>query len=954
MKIKFPLAALFVLSARLLFSDATNAIWKPTIAGNQWSNNSNWQNGAAPTNPGDIANFNNVGGGGAVNVDVNENVGTINIDFNVAYTIQSTGGALTLVQSPSTGQALINVTTVNGAAAHTISSNLALGSPLTVTQNSASDFTLSGSISGAQVLTLTSTGTGRLILSAGGGGNSYSLGTAIASGVLSVSNENQLGTGNITMGSGTLQYTSSNTLAHNIMLSGASILDTNGAGTTLTLNSSSFTLSGSGSLSKVGSGTLLMTGTNVNTYQGGTTISAGILSITNDNQLGASTGALSIGTATLATAAGITSARSGTITGSASAINTMGNTSTFSGNFGGGGSLNITGGGVVIFTGTNSYSGPTTVTSSTLQGTTNGIQGNIVLSGANTSLIFLQNFAGTYGGSISSAAPGNGTLSLQGSGTITLSGSSLGFSGPTQLIGGTLIVNGSLGNSTLTTSTNTTLSGLGTLGQTSISGILDPGPGGNGIGRLSINSSLTLNPSAQVTINLTPTANSSIGVTGTASIDGALTINPTSGFYGFNASYTILNSAGLLNVPPGFTSVTSTSPFFTPKLTYNMPAAGDILLEVAVSLPFAVFPFSNENTKAVGKNLDALFAAGELTGDLFNIVQSFAGQSTAAINDALDQMHPAPYSAFTEMLAANDPLLISLFHRLPYLPCNCGCPSRVWIEGFANSLTLKKHGIQFGAQSNTGGIAVGADGEFFVENLFLGVGGAWSNSVLRWHDHHGHGEINGFYGSLYGDYQLGALYLGSALLVGIDYYETQRHLRFFGINRKAKAHFPALDVVAQIQSAYLFGSPLAYFYPYANFDFLFLKTRKFQEHDAGGLDLNVQAHTDCTLRTEMGLALQVEDTNAAETMCISPFVSLGWVNMCPIQREGYHSSFVGTTIPFTTHGWDITWNLLEVKFGLGFTFHCFSVDFDYNVEIAPDKHTIFFNQHGNAKLAYKF
>ncbi len=949
MKVKyFPFV--FLLPVGVAFSVATNAIWQGP-SGSNWNAGGSWVGGTPPTAAGDSATFNNVGGGGTVNVNVNENVGVINIDFNVIYTIATTGGTLNLLQAPATSQALINVTTVNGAAAHVISSNLTLGSPLTVTQNSSSAFTISGSISEAQVLTLT--GTGTLVLSAGGGGNSYSLGTAIASGILSVNNENQLGTGNITIGSGTLRYTASNTLAHSIQVVGAAVIDTSGGGTTLTMNSSSFTISGGGSLTKVGSGTLAMNGTNVNTYTGGTNISAGTLSITNNNQLGGSTGTLTIGTATLETVNGITSTRSGSFTGAPSVINTMGNIDTFSGNFGGGGSLSIIGGGAVIFTGSNDYTGPTTVTSSTLQGTTSGIQGNIALGGAGTFLTFVQATTGTYSGSISSVAAGNGTLSLQGSGVITFTGNSSGFSGPTNLIGGTLIMNGNLANSILTTSTNTILGGTGTLGQTSNSGTIKPGPGGTSTGSLSIAGPLTLNPSSDVTINVTPTSNSSIAVSGNATINGSLTVNPAPGFYGFDISYTILTSTGLLNVPPGFSSVTSTSPFFNPSVLYNSPALGSILLQLSVTLPFAIFPFSNENTRAVGRNLDALFVAGQLTGDLFNVIQSFAGGTNAAINEALDQMHPAPYSAFTEMLAETDSQLISLFHRLPYLPCYCGSSNRVWIEGFANSLTLKTHGIQFGAQSNSGGIALGLDGEF-LENLFVGIGGAWSNSVLRWHDHHGHGEINGFYGAFYADYQIGAFYLGGAVMTGIDFYDTERHLRFLGVNRKAKAQFPALDVVGQIQTAYLFGSPLAYFYPYINFDFLYLKTRKFQEHGAVGLDLDVFAHTDSTLRTEMGLALQVEDTNAAETMCISPFVSLGWVNMYPVEREGYHAHFVGTTIPFTTHGWDITWNLLDVNFGLTFTFRCLSVAFDYDVEIAPDQHTIFFNQHGNARLAFKF
>jgi hypothetical protein len=100
----------------------------------------------------------------------------------------------------------------------------------------------------------------------------------------------------------------------------------------------------------------------------------------------------------------------------------------------------------------------------------------------------------------------------------------------------------------------------------------------------------------------------------------------------------------------------------------------------------------------------------------------------------------------------------------------------------------------------------------------------------------------------------------------------------------------------------------------------------------------------------MGLALQVQDFNAAETMSISPKVSIGWVNMCPIDRPMYVSTFEGATIPFSVRGWDETWNLLNVDFGLIFAYRSFSLLFDYNVELSPDHETLFFNQHGNIRF----
>ncbi len=938
---------LFILFLHSLFP--TTAVWNGS-SNNLWLTAANWTPATPPNSSGDIANLNSASAANTNTLSLNNmpiTLGQLTLDFgSVGYNISPGGGAGSFIFQPGSGSAILSVTDVNGAGPMVISAPITLMAPLSVNQNSTATLTLSGLISESSQQSLTLAGTGTLVLS--NGGNSYSGGTTISGGELSISADNQLGasSGGVTLSGGTLSFSNSMPLssARNYVLTGNGSI--NVAGTSTVTLASPGVISGSGTLSTtIAAGqTLTLSGTN--TYTGGTTLVSGVLLINNDANLGNASGALTINSGTLKTMSGVTSARAGSFT-AAAVIDTNGNTDTFSGSFSGPGTLTVqstVGGGTLILTGTNHYTGGTTVAANTtLQGTTNGLQGTITLSAASSNLVFNQTFTGTYGGAVSGAGP----LTVSGTGVVTFSGSSTGFTGNATIgNGASLFVNGSLQNATLVTvNAGGTLGGTGTVGPTTSSGTLQPGAS---IGTLTIHGNLILQAGSNVLIETAPLSADLIVVQGMATLTDTLTVDPAAGFYAPTTCYTILTTTtGLAGT---FSPVVSTSSNFVPTVTYS---GGNVTLCLRALNLFFNFPFSNENTRAVGNNINALSLAGELPSALLTVVDEFAGQSFSSINNALDQMHPAPYSAFTELQEEVDAQLLSLFHRFPTLPCCCFEPNRIWVAPLASSLTLKKHGEEIGAESTTGGLALGYDRNL-SDQFVLGVGGVWEKSTLEWHDHRGHGTVNGFYGALYGDYQVGAFYLGASFLGGADLYETSRRMDFFSTHTAAHANYQGIDLGAQLSSAYFFGSPAAHFYPYANFDFLYHHTPRFQEGGAGGLDLTVHARTDMTWRSELGLAFQVQDRNPAETMCIAPTVSIGWVNLCPIQRDGFVSTFVDAPIPFTTHGWDVTWNLLAVDFGLRISYKCFCLSLKYDVEISPDSDTTLFNQYGQARLEWKW
>ena len=922
------------LSLLLLYGNgafAASYTWNVDASAN-WNMNASWTPATGfPNAVDDQADFGAIiTAPRTVTLGANIIVGSITFDNVNGYTVSNGGNSLTM--NASSGTAVITVTTQTGA--HTISSPLVLATNLSITQSSTGIFTLSGIVSGTPAITLG--GSQTLLLS--NAANSFSGGITISNGVLQVAADGALGntSGAVTIGAGTFQAGASfsTAAARSFVLTGSGSFDSNG--NTLTVPS---VISGAGSLNKIGTGVLVLSGTN--TYTGGTSITAGTLSVSAEANMGASTGALAIkNTATLLTTASFTSSRPISLTGSTT-INNGGNGVAFTGVISGSGSVTFAGAGTTTLSGTNTYSGGTTISAGTLVGNSRSLQGNIVNGGT---LNFDQTFQGTYAGSLSGAGP----LIINGGGALQMTGNSSGFTGTTSLTGSTaLVMNGNLSGSALTIAAGSLLRGTGVVGTTSNFGRIYPG-NTNAIGTLTVSGNLTFMANSSYALDIEPLLGSRIAVSGTATLPGgSVSVNTLPGFYGLNASYTILTAGNVVGI---FDSLTVNNTNFVGSLSYSPT---NVVLNVLILRPFLDFPFGNSNEMAVGINIDDLNSSGQIPPDLASVIDGLAGQSPEVINDALDQMHPAAMSAFAELQAEVGGQILTLFHRKPTLLCGCTSPNRIWIEPFGNWLKEKQQGMQIGFDTTTRGIAFGFDREFF-DLWTVGVGGAWNQTDLTWSLNRGHAYIGALYGAFYSDVSIDNFYVAGSAYAGRDWYHTARGIHFPGVDRQSDGEYHGLDIGGQLYTAYFFGSPACLLYPYGIVDYLYLQNESFTEEGAESLSLSVSSYTSQTLRSEAGIALQVNDKNSLETICISPLVAFGWAMEWPLQRSHYNAAFAGASIPFNVTGWHQTWQLLNLRFGLGITCYCFNLDSEYILDISPDGGSPLFNQRANFRFSYDF
>lgn len=251
----------------------------------------------------------------------------------------------------------------------------------------------------ALATSINKTGSGTLTLT---GVNTYSGGTQITGGTLSIDNNSAMGSGALTMSDATtLQALAGLSLNNAVTLSGGTAnIDTNGQTAGM-----SGVISGIGILSKIGSGSLNLTG--ANTYAGGTQLTAGTIGVGNNTALGMGSLTMSDST-TLQALSGVTLANGVTINGT-STFDTNGQALGMSGVIGGSGSLTKISQGTLILNAANTYIGNTLIQDGTLI-----LNGSIT---SNTTLFIGATLQG--GGTIFGSLTSSGNIAPSVTGTPT-------------------------------------------------------------------------------------------------------------------------------------------------------------------------------------------------------------------------------------------------------------------------------------------------------------------------------------------------------------------------------------------------------------------------------------------------------------------------------------------------------------------------------------------------------
>jgi autotransporter-associated beta strand protein len=512
MKLRRNLFLTSLIAVAMTHVASAGTTWDGEGANTNIDTQNNWNDNLNPTLTGGTSTLTFGTGGSTATINTNVSVAGIVLNRDANFEIANGAGSLT-IGSGGIGMTLPNTT----GRTHTISeSSLILGASQswTVTNNTGTaQLNVSSAIDdGASSFGITKAGTGLLVLS---NANTFNGSVVISAGTLRVTNSTALGSGtkNIDMqgGSRVFQLSGGVTLASNY---------------TLRMSSNSFDGGGISSID-------------------GTNVIQGAINITTGNP------ALNIsssGTSTLTISGNITN-----VTDSRPLLfgGNSANDNTVSGVIGENSvdklmPVTKQGTGTWIFSNSNTYDGGTNINNGTLEirnANALGTSGTIAFGGG--TLKYGTGITTDLSGRFSTAASqaykintnGNdvtvgtalnstdGSLTKEGTGTLTLTtGGS--YNGATSVNGGTLVVNGNISTSAVTVASGATLSGIGTVGSTTVNGTFAPG---NTIGTLEITGTLGLNNIANFEINPTTgigfnRSSDLANVSGAISYDGTLNV----------------------------------------------------------------------------------------------------------------------------------------------------------------------------------------------------------------------------------------------------------------------------------------------------------------------------------------------------------------------------------------------------------------------------------------------
>ncbi|MGJ7499510.1 autotransporter outer membrane beta-barrel domain-containing protein [Variovorax sp. ZT5P49] len=581
-------------------------------------------------------------------------------------------------------------------------------------------------------------------------------------------------------------------------------------------------------------------------------------------------------------------------------------------------------GSIVLGTGTDTV----TVTGGTINGNITGdgvdalnfnLGANSFIHGAPYTISGMDSIVMNSGNAQLNGSVAANTLNVKG-GTLVLGGSAA-IVGMTSVEGGTLAVNGTL-NGSVNVLALGRLQGSGTVGSTTVAGIIAPG---NSIGTLSINGNFAQSSGSTYQVEVDPASSASdlIRVSGTASIGSGSNLQVVrtgSAAYGLGTRYTVLSADGGITGTYSLTgdiqsafvrladSYDANHVYLTAEKVRGFVEAGGTPNQVAVGAALDTMPNNNSLVTAMAwlpNDFAARDALNQLSADIH------ASSKTAALEDsrfvreaAIDRLRSA---ACAPGSVKPMPMPMPQQSQAECTPEDSQARAG-WAQVFGSWGHIDSDGNAAKLKRDIGGFMAGFD---------TGIGGGWRVGALGGYSrasadtssNNSSSKTDSYHLGIYGGTQWGATALRLGASQSWNKNDTNRSVAFAGFagNMASKYDSTTSQVFGEVGQRIDLGSTTLE--PFAGLAHVRLRSDAFLEQGGAAALYGFGGSIETTFST-IGLraGMQLSDSTRLRGV-------LGWRHAFGDTAPKSTLAFAGS-LPFTLAGVPLAKNVAVLEAGM--------------------------------------
>jgi hypothetical protein len=526
---------------------------------------------------------------------------------------------------------------------------------------------------------------------------------------------------------------------------------------------------------------------------------------------------------------------------------------------------------------------------------------------------------------------GHGGITVNGTGgTVVFNGINT-YTGDTSIMAGTLVINSSTANSSFTIQNNQAiLKGIGTCGPIRVNtgGTLAPG---NSPGTLET-SQVAFDSGSIFQVEINPTTASSLIVTGNGTLAGSVSVIADAGTYPSSGQYQIMSIGGTISGAFDPVVLSNSSNF-----SFSLDQMGnDLFLLFNYKAPLApLIPTGNldGNARRIANYLNT-----NASEDVIALLESLPERE---LNKAINAISPSRNSfgayiadqtafSFSRILTAH---LDSLRYQKPAIrkgssltasrsdkptaPAVRESQQKItpWIAGYQEFSYLSASQQNPSFKYITEAVVAGVEAR--KEKCYV-AGASFGYAHIHYYakESAGHGNMNDYGLSLYGDAYVSDFYFSPSLWGVFSQIDNTRNIKFSGFSEKASANIYAWQFNPHLEIGYDRWFSYCRLAPFTLLDWVSSWQRGYSESGATPFNAHESGKYSSMMRSETGLRITQDWAYSWGSFSLNEKAS--YIFEKPINVGNVFASFLGTPGSFTVYAVNQTLNLGAI--GLDFLF----------------------------------